>query len=180
MDDRTLLARVREGDERAFADLFDRHARPVLAFARSRLSVSVDAEDVAQAAFVLLWEKRRTLELAGESALPWLLGAVRLLAMATSRAAARRGIGLEAADGLPDLRPGPERVVEVLELEELVAASVDQLDEIDREIYRLCVGEGQTYTEAAVALGLTATTLRGRLARIRRRLRAELDILKGA
>lgn len=180
MDDRALLARVCNGDERAFADLFDSHARPVLAFARSRLSNSADAEDVAQAAFVLLWEKRRTLELAGESALPWLLGAVRLLALATSRAAARRGVGIEAADGLPDLRPGPERVVEVLELEELVATSVDQLDEIDREIYRLCVGEGTTYTEAAAALGLTATTLRGRLARIRRRLRAELDILKGA
>lgn len=180
MDDRALLARVRTGDERAFAELFDRHARPVVAFARSRLSVSADAEDVAQAAFVLLWEKRRTLELAGESALPWLLGAVRLLALATSRAAARRGVGLEAADGLPDLRPGPERVVEVEELEALVTAAVDQLDEIDRDIYRLCVSEGQTYTEAAATLGLTATTLRGRLARIRRRLRAELDILKGA
>ena len=109
MDDRGLLARVRNGDERAFAELFDRHARPVLAFARSRLSVSADAEDVAQTAFVLLWEKRRTLELAGESALPWLLGAVRLLALATSRAAARRGVGLEAADTLADSRPSPDR-----------------------------------------------------------------------
>jgi RNA polymerase sigma factor (sigma-70 family) len=180
MDDRALLARVRDGEERAFGELFDRHARAVLAFARSRLAVHADADDVAQGAFVLLWEKRRDLELAGESALPWLLGTVRLLALATSRAAARRGVGLDAADGIPDGRPGPERTAEVAELDELVAGSVEALDEVDREIYRLCIDEGRSYGDAATVLGLTATTLRGRLARVRRRLRAELDILKGA
>ena len=172
--------RVRDGEERAFGELFDRHAPAVLAFARSRLAASADADDVAQAAFVLLWERRRDLELAGESALPWLLGAVRLLALATSRAAARRGVGLDVAEGIPDSRPGPERTAEVAELEELVAVSVGALDEVDREIYRLCIDEGRSYGEAATALGLTTTTLRGRLARVRRRLRAELDILKGA
>ena len=110
MDDLALLARVRNGEERAFAELFDRHARPVLAFARSRLTVKADADDVAQAAFVLLWEKRRTLELAGESALPWLLGAARLLALAASRAGARRGVALDTADDLADDSPGPDRV----------------------------------------------------------------------
>jgi RNA polymerase sigma factor (sigma-70 family) len=180
MDDRALLARVRDGEERAFGELFDRHASAVLAFARSRLAVHADADDVAQGAFVLFWEKRRDLELAGESALPWLLGTVRLLALATSRAAARRGVGLDAADGIPDGRPGPERTAEVAELDELVAGSVEALDEVDREIYRLCIDEGRSYGDAATVLGLTATTLRGRLARVRRRLRAELDILKGA
>jgi len=180
MDDRALLARVRDGEERAFAALFDRHARPVLAFARSRLAVRADADDVAQAAFVLLWEKRRTLELAGESALPWLLGTVRLLALAASRAAARRGFALDAADHLADVSPGPDRIAEVDELLGLVDASVRRLDGVDREIYRLCLEEARSYADAAKELGLTTTTLRGRLARLRRRMQVELDILKGA
>lgn len=181
MDDRQLLGRVRDGDERAFAHLFDRHARPVLAFARSRLPGGADAEDVAQSAFVLLWEKRRELELAGTSALPWLLGTVRLLALATARQAARRGVTLDHADAVavPDERPRPDRAVEAAELEALVAAAVAALDPSDRDIYRLCVEEGRSYAQAASALGLTPSTLRGRLARLRRRLRAELDLLKG-
>jgi RNA polymerase sigma factor (sigma-70 family) len=180
MDDRALLARVRDGEERAFGELFDRHARPVLAFARSRLSIKADADDIAQSAFVLLWEKRRDLELAGTSALPWLLGTVRLLALASARTAARRGVGLDAADNIPDPRLGPERTAEVLELDELVVMSIGALDEVDREVFRLCIDEGRSYAEAASVLGLTPTTLRGRLARLRRRLRAELEILKGA
>lgn len=180
MDDRQLLALVAQGDEGAFTVLFDRHARPVLAFARSRLTVAADADDVAQAAFVLLWEKRRDLELAGESALPWLLGAVRLLALAASRSAAKRGVPLATADLIADPRPGPDRAAEEAEVDGVVAAAVDALDPLDRRIYRLCIDEGRSYADAAAALGLSATTLRGRLARLRRRLRAELDILKGA
>jgi len=180
VDDRALLARVRDGEERAFAELFDRHARPVLAFARSRLASGAEADDVAQAAFVLLWEKRRTLELAGESALPWLLGTVRLLALAAVRASARRGGSLEVTADARDHRPGPEQVAEVAERDALVASAVARLDDTDRRIFRLCVEEERSYAEAAAALGLTPSTLRGRLARLRRRLRAELDLLRGA
>lgn len=114
-----LLLRVRSGDERAFAELFDRHARPVLAFARSRLVA--DAEDVAQAAFVLLWEKRRELELAGASALPWLLGTVRVLSLAAIRESARRRVTLDSAADVADAAPQPDRAAEVAELERLVA-----------------------------------------------------------
>ena len=57
---------------------------------------------------------------------------------------------------------------------------MSRLDDVDRDIYRLCIDEGRSYAEAASLLGLTSTTLRGRLARVRRRLRAELDILRGA
>ena len=179
MDDRDLLARSRDGDERAFAELFSRHARPVLAFARSRLERTADADDVAQAAFVLLWEKRRDLELAAESALPWLLGTVRLLALAASRSSARRAVPLHVADDVADRRAGPDRAAELVELDGLVADAVGALDFSDREIYRLCIDEGRSYSDAAAELGLTPATLRGRLARLRRRLRAELDILKG-
>jgi RNA polymerase sigma-70 factor (ECF subfamily) len=180
VDDRRLLALVAQGDEGAFTVLFDRHVRAVFAFARSRLAVAADAEDVAQAAFVLLWEKRRSLELAGESALPWLLGTVRLLALAASRTAAKRGVPLATAELVPDRRPGPDRVTEEAEIEAVLFAAVDALDPIDRRIYRLCIEENRSYADAAVMLGLTATTLRGRLARLRRRLRAELDIVRGA
>jgi len=173
-----LLLRARSGDEGAFAELFDRHARPVLAFARSRLGT--DAEDVAQAAFVLLWEKRRELELAGASALPWLLGTVRVLSLAAIRESARHGVTLDSAADVADAAPQPDRAAEVAELERLVAGAVDALEPVDRDIYRLCIEEGRRYADAAATLGLTPATLRGRLARLRRRLRAELEILRGA
>lgn len=180
MNDRELFVRVRAGEERAFAELFDRHARPVLAFARSRVTSASDAEDVAQAAFVLLWEKRGALELVGESALPWLLGTVRHLALANSRRTARAGLPLHHAETVLDAQPRPDQLVESSERSRVFLKAVGNLSPTDREVYRLCIDEGRSYSEAASLLGLPPSTLRGRLARVRQKLRVELAILRGA
>lgn len=180
-DDRALLERARRGDGRAFAALFDSHARAVFGFLRARGADAAEAEDVVQAAFVLLWEKRRDLELAGDSALPWLIGSARLLLLASRRRTARRRETLVAEPpGTPDAAPSPERAAELRELQGFATAAIARLAPADRDILELCVDQGLSYREAARRLHLTESTVRGRLARARRRLASEFDLLRGA
>src|SRR3954453_23615951 len=48
VDDRTLVERVRTGDDAAFEALFDRHARGLVAFCRHMLGSREEAEDAVQ------------------------------------------------------------------------------------------------------------------------------------
>ncbi|MEA2454226.1 MAG: hypothetical protein QOI45_488, partial [Thermoleophilaceae bacterium] len=55
-----------------------------------------------------------------------------------------------------------------------VRAALARLEEEDREILRLTTWEGQTPSEIAAVLGVPGVSVRSRLHRARKRLRAEL------
>jgi RNA polymerase sigma-70 factor, ECF subfamily len=55
-DDRALVARLRSGDERALAAIYERHARSVLGLARQVTGDHARAEEVVQTVFLRLWQ----------------------------------------------------------------------------------------------------------------------------
>lgn len=177
--DRELLVAMRTGDQSAFDELFTRHYRPVLASALARMRSRPDAEDVAQEAFALLWERRHGIALAGDSVLPWLLVTVRYLGLNRLRSIARRATEGRDLDLIAAPGAGVDDVVHATRLVEAVEAVVAGLSEIDREVYRLCLVDGRSYDDAARRLGLPSSTLRGRLARLRARLRGEIGFMRG-
>lgn len=58
LSDEVLFAAARDGDERAFRVLVDRHARVVRRLALSILGDAHEAEDIAQEAFVAAWRAK--------------------------------------------------------------------------------------------------------------------------
>ena len=54
-------------------------------------------------------------------------------------------------------------------------AALGRLRPPDRDVLLLCVWQGLTYAEAAVALGVPVGTVRSRLSRARARLETETD-----
>jgi RNA polymerase sigma factor (sigma-70 family) len=169
--DADLLARfAADRDEAAFAELARRHGRMVLAAARRAVPDRHLADDVAQAAFLVLAQK------AGRLARPdrlagWLFGVTRRLAR---RAAdrhlrdARRTRPLADRPAPPDPAPGWADLLRVLDEE------LDRLPEDERGVLVLCYLEGLTQDEAARACGWSVRTLRRRLAAGRDRLRDRL------
>lgn len=181
IDDYTLIARIRQGDREAFAVLYRRHVRAVHGYAAALLQACDDVEDLVQETFVTAWERLDGDAILDRSALPWLLTTARYKAYNRNRSRSKQAkhestspfenhqIGTAAAD---------QPVLDA-EVREALDAAVNELSEIDRTVYEICIVDGSTYAQAAEALRITSGAVRNRLARVRERLRRELTILKG-
>jgi RNA polymerase sigma factor (sigma-70 family) len=168
--DRQLLARfTADRDEAAFAELVRRHGPMVLGVARRVLHDPHDAEDVFQAAFLVLARKAASVAWR-DSVGGWLFPVVYRLALKVRAGRARRRLH-EAqvrtmAEQDPRLPDGDLRAI----LDEELARLPDHY----RSVVVLCYLEEKTQREAARQLGLTPGEVRGRLERARSRLRQRL------
>ncbi|UYO98423.1 sigma-70 family RNA polymerase sigma factor [Microbacterium sp. M28] len=180
-EDQEWAAAAAAGDERAFRTIYRAHVRPVYWIAHGILGSVVDAEDVTQETFVVAWRKLPTLELAGESLLPWLATICRFQAANRLRRRIRdREHTTEAPDATIADTVNVEDQVISAELAERIAAEIGTLGELDREIFRLCASEGYAYQAAAEELGVSHAVVRNRLSRVRTQLRGTVQEVRDA
>ncbi len=172
-NDCELLRRFGEAhDADAFAVLMQRHGPIVLDVARRVSGDEQLAEDVFQAAFLLLARKAHTIR-RPESLPCWLHGVARRLALQGRRERQRRH--QRETQVQPTFPPSP---LDELTAREFLAILDDELRQL-RESYRapliLCCLEGLPREEAAKRLGCSPDALKGRLERGRERLRLRLE-----
>lgn len=161
------------GRPEAFAELFDRHARAVNAFAAYRIG-SDAAEDVLSETFLVAFRRRADFDLSKDSAAPWLLGIASRLIRRHRAVEARHWRAFAAVVGedhvsLGGLDEAMRRVDaerELRALRERIAALAPK----DRETLLLYAWQGMSYDDVADALGVPVGTVRSRLNRVRRRL----------
>jgi RNA polymerase sigma factor (sigma-70 family) len=172
LSDQALLDRfIAERDEGVFAALAERHGGMVLGICRRVLRHTQDAEDACQAAFLVLARKARSIQ--SREALPsWLHRVAYHIARNLKRDLARRRARQPL---IPEPAPAdPAAEVSWREVEGLLDEELARLPEHYRAPLVLCYLEGKTRDEAALQLGWSLPTLRGRLERGRERLRARL------
>jgi RNA polymerase sigma-70 factor (ECF subfamily) len=170
----TLLARLREGDGAALAELYDQHAGALLAFARRLLGDHAAAEDLVHEVFIAApgafarykgQASPRTflISIAINHARHHLRGASRRRA-ATARFAQEP----EAVSGTPEEQLGRSALAAAL------TRALDSLPLDQRVAFVLCEVEERTSREAAEIVGAPEATLRTRLFHAKRKLRDEL------
>jgi RNA polymerase sigma factor (sigma-70 family) len=172
-DDRELLRRfaeARDGD--AFAVLMQRYGPMVLNQARRIVGDEQLAEDVFQAAFLLLSHKIHTIR-RPESLPCWLHGVAHRLALQARQTRRRRH--KREARIRPTFPPTPLDDLTVREFLAVLNEELDQLPENYRAPLILCCLEGLSREEAAKRLGCSPDALKGRLERGRDRLRMRLE-----
>jgi RNA polymerase sigma factor (sigma-70 family) len=174
--DAALWQAAAHGSHDAFGQLFDRHSTAVYNYLLRRTADWSAAEDLTAAVFLQAWRRRSDVVLAGDSALPWLLGVARHLARNAARSRQRyRAVlarvaraAVVAADGDPaDIVT--RRVDTDRQLRRLRAAMA-VLPRHQRDVVELCVYAGLDQQAAAVALGVSVGTIKSRLHRARQRL----------
>jgi RNA polymerase sigma factor (sigma-70 family) len=178
LTDGCLLDRFRSGPaeeaEAAFAVLVERHGPMVLHVCRRILADRHDAEDAAQAVFLVLARQARSIRRT-DSVASWLYGvAARIAGRARLDAARRRSRerrGAEMAMAIRDVDCGDQDGAETWS--ELYQ-ELGRLPERLRLPIVLCHLEGLTYEQAARQLGCPVRTVQSRLARARERLRDRL------
>jgi RNA polymerase sigma factor (sigma-70 family) len=159
-------------DEAAFAALVHRHGAMVLSVCRRALRNPHDAEDACQATFLIL--AQRAAAIRKRDALgSWLHGvAVRVARDLRAKLARRAARPLAAADDVA--RPDETDALTWNEVREALDEELRRLPEHYRAALVLCYLEGRSRDEAALQLGWSLPTLRGRLARGRALLQARL------
>jgi RNA polymerase sigma factor (sigma-70 family) len=167
-DDELVDRYVREQDEGAFTELVRRHGPMVLSVCRRVLRNSADADDVFQAAFMVLARKAGSIRPAG-SVGRWLHGvALRTAKEALRRAARRRAKESRVVPreempetALSDVRP-------------ILDAELARLPEQFAQVLILCDMEGRTRPEVAALLRVPEGTVASRLSRAREALAMRL------
>jgi RNA polymerase sigma-70 factor (ECF subfamily) len=165
-------------DPGAFAEFYRRHVDKVLGFALRRMRSPEDVADLVASVFVQVIESARRFDPARGRAVPWLLGVAANTLSAERRRRARAEGTVRRLVGRRYLSPDDhDRVEERLDAAAQARRAHEALAGLpdgEREAVELVVVDGLTPGEAAEALGLSATAVRSRLARARRKLRGAL------
>lgn len=173
----SLRARVRAGDPDAFAALFDEHAQTVYRYAIGLSGNWSAAEEVVSLTFLEAWRLRQAVRPDGGSLRPWLLGIAVNVTRNQARAARRHQAAMSRLPPPPDLPDFADELTARLDDRDRLAAvraAVGGLPARERDVL-ICVWSGLDCAEAAQALGVPEGTVRTRLSRARRRLRALTD-----
>ena len=174
--DREALARMARGDERALAELYDRHARIVFSLALRILQNRADAEDVVQDVFAQIWTQARRYEGERGAVAAWMLMMTRSRAIDRLRARQARPDqthGAEPHPATPLTAPGrdPEQVAVSEEDGRNVRKALEALPAEQRMLVDLAYYEGLTQSEIAertgVPLGTVKTRVRAAMATLR-------------
>lgn len=170
--DDELLVKAGSGDGRAYGALVDRHLRRMLALARRMTGNATEAEDVAQEAFLRVWQKASAWRRGDAQFSTWLYRVVVNLCLDRRR---RKSFApIEAAGDPPDPAPGAElRLVED-ERSRIVAEELRALPDRQRAALVLSYYEELSNVDAAEVLGISVSALESLLVRARRALRERL------
>jgi len=174
--DPSLVARVREGDEAAFRELFLAWWTPLVAYAARIVRAPDVAADVVQEFFTHLWTHRTTLTVP-ERVRAYLYAAVRARALNVvrhERVVAAVQQRAESPPGMSAETPPMDVQLEAEELRATLRAAMEALPERGREVALLRWYDGLSYAEIATILSISEATVNVHLTRSLAALRTRL------
>jgi RNA polymerase sigma factor (sigma-70 family) len=172
-----LVDAAREGDERAFGELYARYGRRIFAYVLGMVRDHNRAEDVAQDVFVSALRRMRSSDCA-ISFKPWIYEIAKNACIDEFRRAGRsREVSLEHGRGeqLVSTRPSPDTCFEQRQQLDALHGAFRGLSERQHTVIVLRELEGLSYTEIAARTGMTLPMVESTLMRARRRLSQEYD-----
>jgi RNA polymerase sigma-70 factor (ECF subfamily) len=167
-DDAALVDLIRQGSDRAFNLLIDRHQQAVRGFLRRLMGNAADADDIAQETFLAAWEGAGSFK-GGSSVRSWLCAIAWRKARSAQRSWFRRRAREAGSQEEPEAPASADDRLAVRQA--LMTLPLEQ-----RAAVALCLAEGFSHAEAAEALGAPLGTVKSHVARGRVRL---LDVLGG-
>lgn len=178
-----LIEHAAHGNADAFALIMRQHNQRLFRTARSILRNDAEAEDALQEAYLRAWQALSTFR-ADARLSTWL---VRIVVNESLGRLRRRGaqlIPLDTIMTLPDpkaqgaltarFEQQPDPMAMRSELRHVLEVHIDQLPDLYRTVFVMCAVEEMTTHEVALAMEIPEATVRTRLSRARKLLRAGL------
>ncbi|MEX2401168.1 MAG: sigma-70 family RNA polymerase sigma factor [Rhodothermales bacterium] len=172
LDDVELARRIRGGDRVAFRAFFERYHGILYGYLRRRGVGPAVCEDLAQQAFVKIWERREDIQ-PGKSLRAFLFKISYNRALNHFRDTAKftDDAKLHERSSGAD----PEARAEYALMQEHLYKTVEELPERRRAVFELCFLEDLTYREAAEALDISVKTVENQMSSALKVLRAAFE-----
>lgn len=173
-DSADLHKAIQKGDENAFKDFFNNHYDNIFIYLLNRGMNQQEAEDLAQKAFIYIWENRKNIKphLSLKSYL-YRIAYTRML----NHFEQKRDI-----DQLPEQLPmnlaNPEENIELQELETALKKAVEKMPERRRAVFEHCFIQELSYRETSEILSISIKTVESHMALAFRDLRESLKLFK--
>jgi len=172
-EEATVVARMAQGDRCALAELYARYERPLLAYLRHLTADPGLAEELLQDTLLAAWTGAHGY--GGKASVQgWLLGIARRRAHDTLRRRTFQVVDPSVVEPLVALDPEPEDLFLAQTAREELAAAVDGLAAIHREMLILTFVHELSYQDLAEVLDIPLGTVKSRLHQAKRALRARL------
>lgn len=173
-----LLPRVAQGDQTAFAELYDQTAPRVLGLVKRLLKDHAQSEEVTQEVFLEIWQNATRFDSARGSAASWMLTMAHRRAVDRIRAS-QAGRDRDLKIGVRDLQTDYDSVTESVEIRiehERVERALGRLTELQRQAVKLAYYGGLSHSEVAKLLDVPIGTVKTRLRDGMIRLRDEMGV----
>lgn len=176
LDDIALSLAIKSGDQKAFEKFFNRHYDYLYRFLISRKMSPEEARDLAQKAFVMIWEKRKGIdETKSLRSYLFTIAYTRMLNHVEYRAK------FEDHD-LPERQATDTNVEQNLDYKELISVIrtvIAGMPEKRGMVFDLCFMQEFTYKEAADAMDVSPKTIENHMTLAFKDLRKKLTQIYG-
>ncbi|PWN06398.1 RNA polymerase sigma-70 factor [Rhodohalobacter mucosus] len=179
LDDRELSIAIRKGDQKAFETFFDRHYEPVYRFLISRGMNHDEAQDLTQRAFLMIWEKRNTIdETKSLRAFLFRIAYTRMLNHIEYHSKFDQNTD-PAEDSASGSAKTTEKEMEHRELLNQIQRLIVAMPEKRGTVFQLCFMKEFTYKETAETIGISIKTVENHMALAFRDIREGLKTVYG-
>ena len=176
LNDLIVLKKIKEGDIKAYEELFRLYYSPLCLFAVSITGRMDAAEEIVQDLFYIFWKERENLQVF-HSIKSYLYGATRNKALQYCEHQEVRERYREAVLSCAEEEKlsNPQELLEYKELETLINRTLDKLPERRLRIFRMHRFEGKKYAEIASYLSLSIKTVEAEMTKALQTLRKEIE-----
>ncbi len=176
-DDHTLIALLKEDDQLAYTEIFERYSRLLVNHAYKILGNPDEANDIVQEIFLSIWNKRYELTITG-SLSSYLYKATKNRIL---NHIAHEKVVSRYADSISDFIESDyilaDSKIREQELEAIIAKEIALLPEKMREVFLLRKVEELSYNEIALQLNITDKTAKQQVYNSLKILREKLKSL---
>ena len=159
LSDLDLLKLLREEDEEAFAELYNRYSKGVYSIAFKYTRSQESSKDIVQEVFLKLWSNKANLAEV-RNFKPFLFVSARNLIISSLRIK----VFHSSIDGEEDLTETeallPDHQLSYKQSLALLHNAIEQLPAQQKKAYKLSRDEGKKYEEIAVEMGLSVSTVK--------------------
>lgn len=176
LDDHALSLAIKNGDQKAFEQFFNRHYDHLYRFMVSRNMSHEEARDLAQKAFVMIWEKRDGID--ETKSLRSYLFTIAYTRMLNHVEYQSKFKDTELPDDETSVK-NTDSTIDYKELIQIIKKIISEMPEKRGMVFDLCFMQEFTYKETADALDVSPKTIENHMTLAFKDLRTRLTQIYG-